>query len=58
MVSQILQIYLEDTVDESLESVDPFFLSVIINGGVLKNCMIDFGASKNVMPVRIMQSMV
>lgn len=57
LVSQIPQIYLEDIVGESPENVDPFFLSVIINGGVLKNCMIDSRASTNVMPVGIMESM-
>lgn len=41
MVSQIPQIYLKDTLDECFGNLGPFFLSAIINGGVLKYCMID-----------------
>lgn len=38
-----------------IENIYPFFLSLIINGKTLKNCMIKSGASNIVMPFKIME---
>lgn len=36
-----------------LGKVEPFYLSLVINGFKLSNCIIDFGASDNVMPAKV-----
>ena len=41
IMSQIPQIFLDDSSVTYLEDIDPFFLSLIIKGKTLKNCMID-----------------
>ena len=38
-------------------NVEPFFLSILVNGKTLKNCMIDSGASSTVMPFEIMKKL-
>ena len=43
--------------NQCLGSVEPFFLSILVNGKTLKNCMIDFGASNIVMPFEIMKKL-
>ena len=55
LTSEIPQIFLNAS--SSPNVVDPFFLSLIINNKMLKNCMIDSGASNTVMPVEIMKAM-
>lgn len=57
VVSQIPQIFLDSYVSECLGSVEPFFLSILVNGKTLKNCMIDSGASNTVMPFEIMKEL-
>lgn len=32
----------------------PFYISLLVNGLILRNCMLDFGASINVMTLEIM----
>lgn len=57
ITSQIPPIYLDSSVNASLENIDPFFLSVLVNGMKLRNCMIDSGASNTVMSLKIMESL-
>lgn len=58
IVSKIPQIFLDtNVVNIASGIVDPFFLSLMINGKILKNCMIDYGASNTVMLVEIMKSL-
>lgn len=58
IISKIPQIFLNaNVVNGALGIVDPFFLSLMINGKLLKNCMIDSGASNTVMPAKIMKSL-
>ena len=40
-----------------VEDIDPFLLSLVVNGKTLKNCMIDLGASNTVMPMKVMESL-
>lgn len=47
--------YLDTIVTPYTEDIDSFFLSLVVNGKVLKNCMIDSGASNTVMPFKIME---
>jgi hypothetical protein len=35
----------------------PFFISLLVNELILHNCMLDLGASMNIMPLRIMQQL-
>lgn len=56
-MSQIPQMYLDNSSVAYIENIDPFFLSLIINGKILKNCMIDLGASNIFMPFRIMEAL-
>ena len=44
-------------VNSASGTVNPFFLSLMINGKTLKSCMIDSGASNTVMPTDIMKSL-
>ena len=57
VVSQIPPMYLDESINQCEQDIDPFFLSVIIKGHVLKNCMIDVGASNIVMPYDIMEGL-
>ena len=49
--------FLDKSVNECLGIVEPFFLSILVNGKTLKNCMIDFGASNTIMPFEIMKEL-
>ena len=49
-VSQIPRMFLENSVNMCLGSVKPFFLSILVNGKTLRNCMIDSVASNTIMP--------
>ena len=40
-----------------VEDIDPFLLSLVVNGKTLKNCMIDSGASNTVIPMKVMESL-
>ena len=55
VVSQIPPMFLDVSVNQCPRSVEPFFLSIIVNGKNLKNCKIDFGASNIVMPYEVMK---
>lgn len=57
IMSQIPQMYLDNSSTTYIENIDPFFLSLIINGKTLKNFMIDSGALDTVMPFKIMESL-
>ncbi len=49
--------FLDNSINQCLGSVEPFFLSILVNGKTLRNCMIDFGASNIVMPFEIMKGL-
>lgn len=36
-----------------IEKIEPFYISLLINGFKLSNCVIDSGASDNVMPTEV-----
>ena len=57
VVSQISQMFLDNSMNQCLGRVGLFFLSIIVNRKSLKNCMIDFGASNTVMPFEIMKGL-
>lgn len=58
IISEIPQIYLDANAANVISRiVDPFFLSLIVNGKLLRNCMIDSGASNTIMPIEIMRSL-
>lgn len=57
VVSQTPQMYLENSSISYLQDIDPFSLSLIINGRTLKNCMIDSGASNTIMPFKFMEAL-
>ena len=57
VVSQIPQMFLDSSINQFLGSVEPFFLSILVNGKTLKNRMIDSGASNVVMPFEIMKEL-
>ena len=40
-----------------VEDIDPFMLSLVVNGKPLKNCTIDSGASNTVIPFKVMESL-
>ena len=56
-MSQIPQMFLDSSINEFLGSVEVFFLSILLNGKTLKNCMIDSGASNTIMPFEIMKEL-
>ena len=56
-MSQIPQIFLDNSINQCLGNVEPFFLSILVNGKTLKNCMIDSGASSTIMPFEIMKEL-
>ena len=49
--------FLDDSSVAYIEDIDPFFLSLIIKGKTLKNCMIDSGASNTIMPFKVMEAL-
>lgn len=57
VVNENPEIYLGTTIIVNPSLVNPFFLSIIIDGKVLRNCIIDSDASNNVIPIRIMEEM-
>lgn len=50
-------IYLGSTITKNPSQVDPFYLTLMINNKMIKNCMIDSGAAINVMPVGVMKEL-
>lgn len=52
-----LAIYLGSTIIKNSSQVDPFYLTLMINNKMIKNCMIDSGATINVMPVGFMKEL-
>ena len=57
IVSQILQMFLNDSSVAYLQDIDPFFLILLIKGKTLKNCMIDSGASNTIMPFKVKEDL-
>lgn len=57
VIDDNLKLYLGATITINPSEVNPFFLSLIIDGKFLRNCMIDSGASNNVTQVKIMEEM-
>jgi len=49
------EVYLGVTMTKCPSQVEPFYVSLVINGKVIRNCMLDSGASTNIMPLAIMQ---
>ena len=49
--------FLDDSLVACIEDIDPFFLSLIIKGKTLKNCIIDLGASNTIMPFKVMEAL-
>jgi hypothetical protein len=43
--------------DDNEESVSPFYVTLDIHDKMLHNCMLDFGASHNVMPKVVMEKL-
>lgn len=56
-VNENLEIYLATTITANPNLLNPFLLSLIMDGKVLRNCMIDSCTSNNVMPIKIMEGM-
>jgi len=50
-------IMLQTTKDKKEGSYPPFYMSLHINGLMLHNCMLDLGASTNVMPLKVMNQL-
>ena len=55
IISQISQMFLDDSFVAYLQDIDPFFLSMIIKQTTLKNCMINSRASNTIMPFKFMK---
>lgn len=58
VINENTEVYLGTTVTSNPSHVNLFFLSLIIDGNFLRNCMIDSRASNNVMPIKIMEEVV
>ena len=56
-MSRIHQMLLDDSSIAYIEDIDAFFLSLIIKGKTLKNCMIDARASNTIMPFKVMEAL-
>ena len=56
IISQIPPRYLDNAMTLVVEDIDPFLLSLVVNGKTLKNCMIDSRASNTIMPFKVMES--
>lgn len=50
--------YLGTVIPNDPSQVDPFYLMLLINNKLMKNCMIHFGPAINVMPLVIMKELV
>jgi hypothetical protein len=46
-----------ENIDRKSGKNAPFFISLLINDFTLHNCMLDSGASTNIMPLRVMQQL-
>ena len=57
IISQIPQMFLDDSSVAYIEDIDPFFLSLIIKGKTLKNYMIESRESNTIMPFKVMQDL-
>ena len=57
IMSQIPQMFLDDSSVAYIEDIDPFFLSLIIKGKNLKNCMIESEASNTIMSFKVMEAL-
>ena len=48
-------VYLGTTLNKRSNQVDPFYLTLLINNKLIKNCMIDSGAAVNIMSADVMK---
>ena len=44
-------------VEEKYYSVPPFYISTLLHDFILHNCMLDYGASHNLMPLSVMKEL-
>ena len=49
--------FLDNSVNQCLGSVEPFFLSTLVNGKTLRNCMIKSTKSNTVIPFEVMMEL-
>lgn len=57
VITIIPHIFLGNSVTSCPGKIDPFFLALIVEGNLLKNCIIGFGASNNIMPSKIVEAL-
>lgn len=50
-------VYLGTTITKIPSQVDPFYMTLLINGKYANNCMIDSGDSINIMPIGVMRDL-
>ena len=48
-------VYLGTPLNKNSNQVDPFYLTLLINNKLIKNCMIDSGAAVNIMSADVMK---
>lgn len=51
------EVYLGTTITKIPSQVDSFFMTFLINGKYVNNCMIDSGAAINIMPMGVMREL-
>lgn len=56
-MSQIPQMFLDNSSVAYLQDIDSFFLSLVIKGRTLKNCMIDLGASNTIILFKVKKAL-
>lgn len=54
---QILENYVGTTITQEPSQVDPFYVTMLINNRLIKNCMIDFGVAANVIPYGVIKEL-
>lgn len=45
------------TINQEPSQIDPFYVTLLVNNRLIKNCMIDSGAAANVMPYGVMKEL-
>lgn len=54
---QTPEVYVRTTITQEPSQVDPFYVTLLVNNQLIKNCMIDSGAAANVMPYGVMKEL-
>lgn len=54
---QTPEVYVGTTITQEPSQVDPFYVTLLVNNRLIKNCMIDSGAVPNVMPYGVMKEL-